>query len=1111
MGKRAGFYKKALSAVLGISLMLTPLGDAYAATTQHKVQQKSSASDIAGHWAEETLQKWKDEGYLNGDQLGNINPNGAITRAQLAAVINRSFQFDSKTSISYSDVKTTAWYYEDLSIAASQGYMKGYSNGSFKPDAQVTRQELAVILSALLDLKPNDAANKFQDTVNSPAWSKGAIGAVATNGIMNGSNSKFRPAAGASRAEAVIVLERALNQLKAKETTVYEKAGIYGPAVGTEKIVGSVHIKAPDITLRNMVIEGDLVIGEGVGEGDVTLQGVTVKGGTTIKGGGKNSIHLVDSVLVTVIVNKKDGSIRIVTEGSSSVSQITLESGAILEEIGLTGEGFKDLLLSEIIPPGASVSLAGQFETVDVTAASLNVNLTSGSVGQLNVASNAAGLNLNVGSAASVLSLILNAAGNITGQGNVVNAQVNAPGASFSRRPGTLVTADNVNVNVSGSSSSSSTSGSSGSSNGGTGGSSENPNTPQPPVTDRLQVSNGQAVILFASSMPSLELSDLKVSATVAGATYALEDIAYDHAAKLLTFKPISLEEHYGDTLVLTIAPAAGSSKFTSNLSGSVKLEGFEGTITDVNELPVQGMKIDFRRGLGNTTGSIVASVVTNANGRYTANLPAGVYTGQLTKAGFITTYVVGVSLSDSFNRNEDATAIKIPADDEIRIVLTWGEKPRDEDSHLLGPTPDGRSFHTYFADREYYYRGEKYADLDHDDTDSYGPETTTIRKRVDGKYQFYIHNYSRNGYDGTETLRNSSAKVEVYSGNSGEPVKTYHVPRGNGNELYWYVFDMDVNGTELDFTDHNQLVVDEPQSDLQPAIDYRFYSDINGNQVSGNALTLSLESGYYETRDKVYLRFSIDGPLNPDLVELKANDGTVLPFQQSALNNSIEAVHGSNDNAYPVSNLDLEYELKFKQAGRYTLKTEFIDASNNQVLGTTYEAVNIRDGEQDLLYKEHDKLLIETRVSYVTTVGDAVYLADPKNPLLDDTVVIIEDLRMTTPSTVTGSVYLKEHQGSVILENYNDGDKHVIYEAVIKLARGSQQTIDQPISIIIPTLTMLIDEALADADKLIDNDPTLTELITAREAAWQARIGNQKDAKIAALKQLAGLLVNLQ
>ena len=130
-------------------------------------------------------------------------------------------------------------------------------------------------------------------------------------------------------------------------------------------------------------------------------------------------------------------------------------------------------------------------------------------------------------------------------------------------------------------------------------------------------------------------------------ATYALEDIAYDNAAKLLTFKPISLEEHYGDTLVLTIAPAAGSSKFTSNLSGSVKLEGFEGTITDVNDLPVQGMKIDFRRGLGNTMGSIASSVVTNANGRYTANLPAGVYTGQLTKAGFITTYVVGVSLSD--------------------------------------------------------------------------------------------------------------------------------------------------------------------------------------------------------------------------------------------------------------------------------------------------------------------------------------------------------------------------------------------------------------------------------------------------------------------------------
>lgn len=1099
MGKVTGFYKKVISTALGFSLMLSPFAGVSAADNKGEVHKSQSLNDISGHWASKTLQKWKEEGYLKGDSSGNLNPDAPITRAELAAIINRSFQFETKASISYSDVKKSAWYYNDLSIAASQGYMKGYSNATFKPNGNVTRQEVAVILSSLLELKASDPASNFSDTVNSPAWSKGAIGAVSSNGLMKGSNGKFRPTAGASRAEAATVLDRALEQLKAKEVTNYDKAGTYGPASGTEKVSGSVHINVSDITLQNMIIEGDLVIGEGVGEGDVTLNGVTVKGRTTVKGGGKNSIHVVDSILVTVIVNKKDGSIRIVTEGNSSVSQITLQSGAILEETGLTGEGFKDLLLSDLIPAGSTVSLAGQFETVDVTAASLNVNLASGSVGQLNVASNASGTNLNVGSAASILSLILNAAANVGGQGSIGSAQVNATGVSFSQRPSNLVLGDNITVNV-GNTSSGSSSGSS-SNNGG--GSSVNP--PQP-VIDRIQLTNGQAVLQFVNTVPVLELSDLNVSATVGDAVYTLDEVSFNNSLKQLTFDPIPLAEHYGETFVLTVAPAEGTTKFTTTLTGSVELEGFEGTITDVEERPVEGMKIDFRRGLNNTTGSIAATVMTGADGRYTVNLPAGVYTGQLTKTGFITTYVVGVSLSDSFNQNEDATAIKIPASDEIRIVLTWGENPRDEDSHLLGPTPNGRSFHTWYGDRETHYQGELYADLDHDDVDSYGPETTTIRKRVDGKYQFYVHNYSGNGYDGTETLRNSAAKVEIYSGSTGAPVKTYHIPTGNGNELYWYVFDMEVDGAELTFTDYNQLVEDEPQSDLPPSIEYYFTSYIDGNYLVDEYQEFGVGSGYYETQDQVYLRFSMDGLEDPSLIEMKTPQGERIPFTTKP--NTIEAVYGSVDNGFDLSGLDLQFDLKFKQAGIYTLKTEIMDVYSNEVIDTLYDTVLIQqDSNIALLTAEVDKLLESSTVSYITTVGDAVYLTDRNDPLLEDTDVIIEVLELSEPTNVTTSVYLEQDHGSIKLVNYNDGSETLTYTATVKLNRGLLTSESHNITIVIPTLNDLLDEAITFADDLIANDSSLTSLISARDAASQAKNGS-KDDKIAALNQLAALLI---
>lgn len=1097
MGKRIRFYRQVISTALGLSLMLSPLGGLYASEVKGEVKKSQTSNGIASHWAGETLQKWKEQGYITGDSVGNINPDALITRAELAALINRSFQFETKVSISYSDVKKSAWYYDDLSIAASQGYMKGYSNKTFKPDGNVTRQELAVILSSLMELKPRDPASDFLDTVNSPTWSKGAIGAVSSSGLMKGSKGKFRPSAGASRAEAVTVLDRAIDQIKSKEVTNYDKAGTYGSSSGTEKVSGSVYINAPDITLKNMIIEGDLVIGEGVGEGDVTLNGVTVKGRTTVKGGGKNSIHVVDSVLITVIVNKKDGSVRIVTEGSSSVSQITLQSGAILEETGLTGEGFKDLLLSELIPAGSNVSLAGKFETVDVTAASLNVKLASGSVGQLNVGSNASGTNLNVGAAASILSLILNASANVNGQGSIGSAQVNATGVSFSQRPGNLVLGDNITVNMGGGTSSGSSSGSNNN-----GGSDINP--PEP-VMDRIQLTNGQAILQFANAVPALELSDLNVSATVGDAVYTLEGISFNNSLKSLTFNEIPLKEHYGKNFVLKVAPAPGTTKFTTALTGNVKLEGFEGTITDVDNLPVEGMKIEFRRGLGNTTGSIAATVLTNRDGRYNVNLPAGIYTGQLTKTGFITTYVVGVSLTDSFNQAEDATAIKIPASDEIRIVLTWGEHPRDEDSHLLGPTVDGRSFHTYFGDRQHYYRGELYADLDHDDVDSYGPETTTIRKRVDGKYQFYIHNYSRNGYDGTETLRNSSAKVEIYNGSNAAPVKTYHIPTGSGNELYWYVFDMEVDGAELNFTDHNQLVEDEPQSDLPPSIEYDFWSYIEGNYLVDQSQELRVQSGYYNAEDQVYLRFSVDGLENSDLIEMKTSEGEQIPFTTKT--NTIEAVYGSVDNGFNVSDLDLQFDLKFKQAGLYTLRTEIIDVYSDEVIETLYDNVDIKqDLEAALLIEEEGKLLSSSTVSYITTVGDAVYLTDRDNTLLNDTSVIIESLELNTPTNVTDSVYLAQNNDSIKLVNYNDGDVDLNYTATVKLMRGSLISAPYTITIIVPTLDQLLDEAIAFADELI-KDARPENLINARANADQAKTGS-KEEQILALNQLAALLI---
>lgn len=834
---------KILSLILGLSLLVSSAVGALTAPAQANAEPNAKGNSLQQHWAGAVLKDWQDKGYIKGDEQGNLQPDAKVTRAELTALINRSFQLEESKAVSYSDVKAEAWYYKDVAKAAAKGYMKGYENGTFKPNATVSRQELAVVLTSLLGLKASEASNSFQDTVNSPTWSKGAIGAVADSGLMKGNGGKFNPLAAATRAEVVSVLDRAL-KLSDQATVTYDQAGVYGPSSGTETIKGSVHITTADVTLNNLVIEGDLQLGEGIGEGDVTLNNVTVKGATVVEGGGKNSIHVVDSVLLTVIVNKKDGSVRIVAEGNSTVSQVTLQSGAILEEAGLSGLGFQDLILSEQIPAGAEVSLAGKFETVDVVATSLNINLISGSIGELAISDQATGNNIQISASALISSLILNAAANVGGQGSIGHAEINASGSTLSQRPGSVSYNNNSSASINdqpstGGSSSGSTGGSGSSGNG-----SGNDGGVTQPQQNHLVVTNGKVSLKFINAISGLELADLNITATIAGEAATLENAAFDSSANELSFDPISLEDHYGKQLAVQVAPNEGVTKFSGTLSGSVRLEGFAGTIVDVDDQPVADMTIQFRRGLANTAGAVAATVVTDQNGRYSVSLPAGIYTGELNKAGFITGYVVAVAASELFNTNEDATAIKVPESGELRIVLTWGEKPRDEDSHLIGPKPSGGNFHTWYGDKVHYFNDEVYADLDHDDVDSYGPETTTIRKRVDGLYTFYVHNYSRNGYDGTETLRKSSAKVEVYDA-TGTALATYHIPVGAGDELYWHVFDMKIEGSNIELIDRNVLTDEAPSGSVsEPNAEYALLLQEQNKLASVTNVTYNTQLG---------------------------------------------------------------------------------------------------------------------------------------------------------------------------------------------------------------------------------------------------------------------------
>ncbi|MGI6732548.1 MAG: S-layer homology domain-containing protein [Anaerovoracaceae bacterium] len=380
------------------------------------------ASDISGHWAEEKIQSWIDQELIKGYEDGTFKPENNITRAEFMTLVNGAFDYTETEEISFSDVAEDAWYAEAVKKAKAAGYITGYPDNTMRPDSPISREEAATIITGITQVEGNpEGKTSFTDD-KSLSWSRDAVAAVSETKIMNGyPDGSFMPQNLIKRGEAVVALDGALSYSKA--SVIYDEAGTYGPAVGTTEVEGDVIVLVKDVTLRNMVVKGNLIVSKNVGDGDVTLDSVTVKGESRFYGGGENSIIIIDSTLGNVTIYKENDKIRIVISGSTTVEGLEVNSGAIIETSGLTGSnaGFQEIILDA--DEDDVIVLRGTFGQVDVQSAGIEVQVPSGS---------------------TVNNLILNGATDVTGTGTITNAQVNAGGVSFETEPKKVETATGI-------------------------------------------------------------------------------------------------------------------------------------------------------------------------------------------------------------------------------------------------------------------------------------------------------------------------------------------------------------------------------------------------------------------------------------------------------------------------------------------------------------------------------------------------------------------------------------------------------------------------------------------------------------------------------------------
>ena len=159
--------------------------------------------------------------YLLGYEDGTVRPNGSISRAEVATVLFRLLKDDVRMQNltkdnAYSDVSDTAWYAAAVSTLSKMGVISGYPDGTFRPNAPITRAEFAAMI-ARFDETAKSADTPFTDI--SGHWAENVIGKAYGNGWVEGSSKTvFCPESNLTRAETATLLNRVLHRLPEKES-----------------------------------------------------------------------------------------------------------------------------------------------------------------------------------------------------------------------------------------------------------------------------------------------------------------------------------------------------------------------------------------------------------------------------------------------------------------------------------------------------------------------------------------------------------------------------------------------------------------------------------------------------------------------------------------------------------------------------------------------------------------------------------------------------------------------------------------------------------------------------------------------------------------------------
>ena len=267
-------------------------------------------------WYAEAVSSAVDNGLLYGKSSTIIDPNGDMIRAEMAAIINRSFGCYKAADISqYKDVAKSKWYYKDVALAVQMGTYNGRSNSSMAPDSPITRQEAMTVVARALELDYDSYSktdlSAFSDRSEISNWALPYVRAMVGADYIHGRGKVLAPLDNITRAEFAQIFHNII--------------GSYITVKGTcgKDIKGSVLIRTDDVELKNLTVDGDLIIGCGAADGKITLDNVTVKGRLLVWGGGIKAVYCNNGTqMPEVVVARVDDAVKVIYDRDSTLAVI---------------------------------------------------------------------------------------------------------------------------------------------------------------------------------------------------------------------------------------------------------------------------------------------------------------------------------------------------------------------------------------------------------------------------------------------------------------------------------------------------------------------------------------------------------------------------------------------------------------------------------------------------------------------------------------------------------------------------------------------------------------------------------------------------------------------